>query len=136
MSLRCQKLVFINTIVSSTTYLRGVILRDLVACAKIDAVALKMARKLLGTNGPLPLSATNLLVILHSGVHLAYAQQAQMRVRVLETARLTPSSLLNLIRIKRIFFKKITIVIKNKSMFKNTRSFSVTKKTFKIFSKI
>ena len=97
MSLRCQKLVFINTIVSSTTYLRGVILRDLVACSKIDAVALKMARKLLGTNGPLPLSATNLLVILHSGVHLAYAQQAQMRVRVLETARLTPGSLLNLI---------------------------------------
>ena len=39
-----------------------------------------MARKLLGTNCPLPLSGTNLLVILHSGVHLAYAARVRPRV--------------------------------------------------------
>ena len=93
MSLRGQKHLFINTVTATTTYLRGVVLRDLAACAKIDAVAFKMGRQLLGGPRPLPKSASNLIVSLHTGIHLNYAQQAQMRTRVLNTARLSPDSL-------------------------------------------
>ena len=95
MSLRSQKLTLINTMTSATSYLRGVVLRSRTACSSMDARALKLGRKLLGGAAPLPKTATNLLITLHSGINLSYAQQAQMRERVAHTARLSPGCILN-----------------------------------------
>ena len=95
MSLRSQKLTLVNTVTATTSYLRGVVLRSRSTCSSIDARAFKLGRKLLGGPAPLPKSATNLLITLHSGINLTYAQQAQMRERVLHTARLSPECILH-----------------------------------------
>ena len=95
MPLRSQKLILVNTITSSTTYLRGVVLRSMADCKSLDATALKLGRKLLGGPRPLPTTASNLIITLHSGIQLSYAQQAQMRERVAHTARLSTECILH-----------------------------------------
>jgi hypothetical protein len=84
MSVAHQLQLLSTCVLSTTTYLRGVILRTETECASLDALVLGYARDIFGV----PVAVTNALVWALSGLVPAWVLQARMRERVAHHARL------------------------------------------------
>ena len=78
-------------VLSTTTYLRGVILRTKAECEKIDVVVRRALRRVLRA----PRGTPNLLLAAHFGVMPAAATQAQERERVVLRAAANPTGVLS-----------------------------------------